>query len=74
MAEQLQSAEHKLRRDPPPQKLTFCGCSGPGLGLGRMVGGMVYGWHLFLWVRFVGGLSTAIIFVLGTALTTQVMP
>lgn len=39
-----------------------------------LVGGMLHEWHVFMWVRALGGVSTAIIFVLGTALATQAMP
>lgn len=42
--------------------------------LALLLGGMLHEWQLFMWVRGLGGVSTAIIFVLGTALATQAMP
>jgi predicted MFS family arabinose efflux permease len=39
-----------------------------------LLGGLLHAWQLFMWVRVLGGVSTAIIFVLGTALATQAMP
>lgn len=42
--------------------------------LALLLSGTLHGWHLFMSVRFLGGVSTAIIFVLGTALVTRAMP
>lgn len=42
--------------------------------LALLLSGWLHGWQLFMVVRFVGGVSTAITFVLGTALATRAMP
>lgn len=42
--------------------------------LALLVSGLLRDWHLFMALRCLGGVSTAIIFVLGTALATRAMP
>lgn len=39
-----------------------------------LLSGFFQGWHVFMLVRFAGGISTAIAFVLGTSLATRAMP
>ncbi|GAB3188363.1 YbfB/YjiJ family MFS transporter [Hydrogenophaga aquatica] len=39
-----------------------------------LLSGLVDDWHTFMAVRFLGGISTAVTFVLGTSLATRAMP